>query len=136
MAVGTGAISLQEVVDEIAGVQTSLQDCVDDYTGTLDPTYGTAPVTSLAEFRGYADVTSYSHTLDSDGFKTDTLACAETADTTYYSDDALIGFGSTIYTDSGLTTVFNGGGLFYKGTISTSFQINSSGVITLVAICT
>ena len=134
MAVGTGAISLQEVVDEIAGVQTSLQDCVDDYTGTLDPTYGTAPVTSLAEFRGYADVVSYSHTLSSSGFKTDTLACADIADTTYYSDDATITFSSNLYTDSGLTTALNGGGLYWLGDLG-AYEISAFGVIDSISIC-
>jgi hypothetical protein len=55
MAVGTGAISLDEVRIEIGLSSTaSLQDCVDNATGTFDPTYYTAPATSLAEFRGYS----------------------------------------------------------------------------------
>ena len=56
MPVGTGNISLQNVVDEIAGVQTSLQGCVNDAdAGGFNGTYYTAPATSLAEFRGYDD---------------------------------------------------------------------------------
>ena len=56
MPVGTGAITLQQVCDEIGGAQTSLQNCVDDANSAgYDPTYYTAPATSLAEFRGYDD---------------------------------------------------------------------------------
>jgi hypothetical protein len=56
MTVGTGAISLSEVTNEIIGVQNSLQDCVDDACAAgFNGTYYTAPATSLAEFRGYND---------------------------------------------------------------------------------
>ena len=54
MALSTTTLQLQHVVDEIAGTQTSLQDCVDDaITAGFNSTYYTAPATSLAEFRGY-----------------------------------------------------------------------------------
>lgn len=60
MPVGTGAISLQDVVNEIAGAQTSLVNCVSDHDAAgLDPTYGSTPVTSLSEFRGYDDTPTY-----------------------------------------------------------------------------
>lgn len=56
MTVGTGAISLQNVVDEIAGAQSSLQDCIDDACSAgYNGTYYTAPATSLSEFQGYND---------------------------------------------------------------------------------
>lgn len=54
MAVGTGAISLTDVIAEITGLQSSLQDCVDDSNSDgFNISYGTPPITSLAEFRGY-----------------------------------------------------------------------------------
>lgn len=54
MAVGTGAISLNDVRVEIGlSSPTSLSACIAAATGTFDPTYYTAPATSLAEFRGY-----------------------------------------------------------------------------------
>jgi hypothetical protein len=54
MAVPIIGATLQDVVDELGGGQTSLQACIDDAVeGDYDPTYYTAPATSLAEFRGY-----------------------------------------------------------------------------------
>ena len=56
MAVGTGpGTSISEVIAEIAGAQTSLQDCVDDAAGTFDNTYYTAPADRLTDFQGYVD---------------------------------------------------------------------------------
>lgn len=53
----TTTFSLQDVVDEISGAQTSLQDCVNDAnSSSYDATYYTSPATSLLEFRNYADV--------------------------------------------------------------------------------
>lgn len=57
MALGTGAISLQDVANEISGVQTSLNDCFTDAAGTFNGTYARAGVQALSEFRGYEDIT-------------------------------------------------------------------------------
>lgn len=49
--------NLQNVVDEIDGVQNSLQDCVDDaVTSGYDTRYFSSPATSLLEFRNYSAV--------------------------------------------------------------------------------
>ena len=57
MAVGTGAITLDEVRLEIGLPSTAtLQDCVDNASPSgFNGTYYTAPATSLAEFRGYTE---------------------------------------------------------------------------------
>ena len=60
MAVGIGAIALSEVCDEIGltGAGRTLQGCIDNAnSGGYNGTYYTAPATSLAEFRGYSNIT-------------------------------------------------------------------------------
>tara|TARA_R110000822_G_scaffold75692_4_gene182116 strand:+ start:210 stop:656 length:447 start_codon:yes stop_codon:yes gene_type:complete len=55
MAVGTGAISLNEVRLELSlPANASLLDCINNADAAgYNTTYYTAPATSLAEFRGY-----------------------------------------------------------------------------------
>ena len=54
----TNTFSLQDVVDEINPTTDDLQDCINDaIEGSYDPTYYTAPATSLLEFRNYGAVT-------------------------------------------------------------------------------
>lgn len=57
MPVGTGAISLSEVLAEVTGEATqSLQGAVNAAnTSGLDGTYYTAPLDRLSDFRGYDD---------------------------------------------------------------------------------
>jgi len=57
MALGTGAISLTEIVAEIAGGQTSLQECFNEANGTFNSTYAIGGVQAMSEFRGYSDFT-------------------------------------------------------------------------------
>lgn len=60
MPVGTGNISLQDVVNEIAGAQSSLRDCFNDAnSGGFNPTYNKGGGDFLSEFRGYSDITTY-----------------------------------------------------------------------------
>lgn len=54
----TTNFTLQDVVDEINPTTDDLQDCINDaIEGNYDPTYYTAPATSLKEFRNYGAVT-------------------------------------------------------------------------------
>jgi len=54
----TNTFSLQDVVDEINPTTDDLQDCINDaIEGNYDPTYYTAPATSLLEFRNYGAAT-------------------------------------------------------------------------------
>lgn len=60
MAIGgvpnTTTFTLQNVVDAVAGPQTSLLDCVADADpSAYDPAYYTAPATSMLEFRNYEE---------------------------------------------------------------------------------
>ena len=149
MPVGTGAISLTDVTAEIAGVQNSLQDCVDDHNAAgLDPTYGSTPVTSLAEFRGYEDTcltvklfSIFENGGVGIGWSTSTLACTSggSATSRYFNDTTTYPEnGDTIYEDSGGCTVYNGGGNWYaiqQGGTRYRFQISSSGFVSNKAAC-
>lgn len=65
----TNTFSLQDVVDEINPTTDDLQDCINDaIEGNYDPTYYTAPATSLLEFRNYGAGNLLSVTTDSAGF--------------------------------------------------------------------
>lgn len=144
MAVGTGAIGLQEVVDEIAGSQTSLQDCIDDATaGGYDPTYYAAPATSLAEFRGYEDVCVAG--LKSVPFyptaTTSGSACSPVGgESTRYHNGAgaYPANGDKIYVDSAGCTVMNGGGSWFADRNGGTFhkmQVSSTGIVSNYQTC-
>tara|TARA_R110000822_G_scaffold11176_2_gene41271 strand:- start:3806 stop:4267 length:462 start_codon:yes stop_codon:yes gene_type:complete len=96
MAVGTGAISLNEVRTELGlGATASLQDCIDNATAAnYDPTYYTAPATSLAEFRGYSEVVvgntlKVTPTTISTNASSSVNAISVTSNTTYNITEAL-----------------------------------------------
>lgn len=140
MPVGTGNITLSEVTTEISGVQISLQDCVDDHKpGGIDPTYGSAPITSLAEFKGYDDGAASRYSFPffpSSGSSSTTTACATGGtEATYYHDGVSAGLpqgGDVVYSTSSGGSPFNGGNLHYKCRDGGTFyriQINSSGVV-------
>lgn len=145
MAVGTGAISLTEVEAEIAGVQTSLSGCIGAANaGGFDPTYYTAPATSLAEFRGYSDIcvaglTGFTFYPTATGDST--TACGPVGgSTTHYHDGAgsRPATSDIIYTSSDGCTVFNGGGSWfsdYNGLTRNRYQVSSSGVVSNHGVC-
>lgn len=57
MAVGIGAgVSLSEIIAEVSGAQTSLQDCFNDATGTFDLTYARGGIDAMSEFQNYSEV--------------------------------------------------------------------------------
>ncbi len=132
MALSTTTLKLSEVTAEIAGVQGSLQDCVDDAVGTFDGTYYTAPADRLTDFRGYTDSAGTAFQMSSFGQSTEAEACAETAETTRYHDGASTypSDTETIYTNSILTTTFNGGSNWFKifGN-SRTIQVSSAGAV-------
>ena len=87
----------------------------------------------------------FTNTSGFTGYATSTNACTGTTSFNlpiYFSTptaDWLAANGKTAYTNSQLTTVFNGGSQFYKsdGTSTSVYspQINSSGVVTSVTSC-
>jgi len=148
MAVGTGAISLQDVVNEIAGAQTSLQDCVDDHqAGGLDPTYGSTPVTSLAEFRGYADTCRTTTSLNfyatsSSGSSIGACSLGSGETTKYFAPaGGDVNNGDVVYNDAGGCTPFNGANQYYRvrangaGTIFFTIRISSTGIVSSKFFC-
>lgn len=143
MPVGTGAISLTDVTTEIAGTQTSLQDCVDDHLPAgLDNTYWTskpsAPV-SLAEFRGYDDTPSLtSFSLNTTAETSPANACANSGSTTKYHDGSGASpvTSDTIYDNIGGTTPFNGGSQWFKNvTGDTGLLISAAGLVLVSTPC-
>lgn len=146
MAVGTGAISLSEVIAEISGSQSSLRDCVDDHKAAgLNPTYGSTPVTSLAEFRGYNDAvaTRYSFPFyPSSGSASTTTACVSGGtETVYFHDGASVGLpanGDVVYSVASGGSPFNGSNLHYKCRDAGTFyriQISGAGVVSNRTLC-
>jgi len=49
--------NLNDVIAAVGGTQNSLQDCVDDaISGAYNPSYYSAPATSMLEFRDYEEI--------------------------------------------------------------------------------
>jgi hypothetical protein len=82
-----------------------------------------------------------SFTMSLSGESTAADACTQSAGTTRYktgSSGSVPGTGEVIYTSSAGTTRFNGGGLWFKATVSGnnySFLVSSTGVISSSAFC-
>ena len=74
--------------------------------------------------------------LISTGSANTTTACGQTANVTKYADSAEIplGVGDTVYNEIGLTTTYNGGGLWFKYGIG-RIQIGTDGIIDAVGVC-
>jgi len=116
MALPINDLKLSQVIAEIAGTQVSLQDCVDDATGTFNPSYYSAPADRLRDFRGYEDISGNSFQMSTLGSTTSINACGTTLFTTRYHDG-----GTTypqppndIFEDPSMSTLFDGGNLYYK----------------------
>ena len=75
-----------------------------------------------------AAAVGYAQSFGADFFDSAT-ACLETLETyTIYTNTPTVSFSSTFYNEIGLTTLFNGGGLWYKEISGTSaWQIGASG---------
>jgi hypothetical protein len=137
----TTTFSLQQVADEIDGVQTSLNGCVTDAVpGNYDATYYTDPATSLLEFRNYttpSGVTVYEITTSKTGQSTAGAACSFTPNWPYYytvDGAANIVNGTVVYTDTPGVTLFNGGTDYYHAG-TRSFRISATGVVSSLGGC-
>ena len=129
MAVGIGAISLQDVVDE-EGAQTSLKGMADNYTGTLNATYGVAPVTSLQEFQGYsAGVTVYAVDAQMNKIGVSIIAvCSTTVNWTHYVNHVSGQPANGRILSNSVGTPLTGGNLWFRYQFS-RMQVDNSGVI-------
>jgi len=103
---------------------TNLEDKGDVPCATTTTTTTKAPVTTTTT----TTVLSYAQSFGADFFDSAT-ACLETVETyTIYTNTPTVSFSSTFYNEIGLTTLFNGGGLWYKEISGTSaWQIGASG---------
>ena len=138
----TSTFSLQDVVDEINPTTDDLQDCVNDAnSANYDTNYYTAPATSLLEFRNYGstpNVTSFQLSLASSEQSSGACSLSLTIKQTLYFDGTTTypTAGKIVYTNSSLTTIFNGGFDWYKGGNGVNyFQIGSSGNVTAIGTC-
>jgi len=124
------------------GVGTQFYNNIDLTTvfngGNLYYKYGTNQVLKIGT-DGIVDTSSAcssSAQRSNTSYSTAALACADpmTSTTTIYYSGALAD-GNTIYTDAGLTTVFNGGGNGWKIGSTFSCEISTGGVISRENIC-
>jgi hypothetical protein len=138
----TNTFSLQDVVDEINPTTDDLQDCINDANSAdYDPNYYTAPATSLLEFRNYGNtinVTSFQ--LSSASSAQSSGACSlslATKQTLYFNGTTTYPtLNQIVYTNSSLTSAFNGGFNWWRsGNGASRFQISFYGEVTVVSSC-
>lgn len=81
-------------------------------------------------------VLHYTHELSA-GKTNNVLACAETVPTiTVYTSGPTIAFGSFVYTDPGLTVLFNGANLYYQNiTANNGVRVNAGGQVNSTFSC-
>lgn len=113
----TNTFSLQDVVDEINPTTDDLQDCINDAVASkYDPTYYTAPATSLLEFRNYgASLNSVTISYFGTG---DAFKCSADYDVsiTRYTQRTgnVYEINDVVYTDASGNNVFQGGDMWYR----------------------
>lgn len=98
---------------------------------------GSAPY-AVSEWYGYnqsAGPASYSYAFSSSGSTNTGTACGYFFGLSLYSASSSLYAGVTLYTNSSLTTVFNGGNLYRKGSNNSVYRITSAGVITVIIPC-
>jgi hypothetical protein len=98
--------------------------------GTLNGLFGsTANLTKQTQ-------TSYAVAMSTNGYSTSSLACEQNVDITRYMQTPLVSVNTTIiYTNSNLTTTFNGANNWFKYGISQSIRVNTSGLVIDIANC-
>lgn len=79
-------------------------------------------------------VSSYAFNF-SNGSTSTTAVCGYGLSITLYSSQSTLSSGSVLYTNSQLTTVYNGLSRWFKGSSGSIYRINSSGQILLVSEC-
>lgn len=107
----------------------SAGDCVNYVDIVLTNAITTTTTSTTVAFIAYQ--------LSSPGKANPGLSCAEVVfPTTVYTNYLGIGFGSVVYTDSGLTTILVGADLWFQESVSgTAFRINNLGVIDAYTNC-
>ena len=133
----TDTFSLQDVVNEINPTTDDLQDCINDAIASkYDPTYYTAPATSLLEFRNYGAATLTSFFIDYGGAYGDAnTACffgnSEPLREFWHNGTGTYPIiGNTVYQDSGGLYPMSPQNWYYIPGENSAFGINNSGVVT------
>ena len=79
-------------------------------------------------------VTAYGHLISSNSFTISSDGCIDISEEIIkYSADSILIAGSVLYTDEGLTTVFNGLGKWWKVTGNLMAYVLSSGELTVIS---
>lgn len=81
-----------------------------------------------------AGTTSYSFNFSTTSATTPSSACALSYGLTLYSNSSTLSLSTILYTDSGLTTLFNGSSRYWHGE-SYSCRINTVGIIYIIDPC-
>ncbi len=117
---------------------TTTTTTISPTTTTTTSSSSTTTTTTLFPPTTTTTTTATSYTYNfSVGTSNNLLACAETVGAlTLYSNSPTFAFGSFVYTDPGLTTIFDGGNLYYKNlTLNNGIRIPISGQINLTFSC-
>ena len=134
----TTTFTLLDVCVEIGltGSNRNLSQCFTSaVSAQFDPAYSGSK-DNLLNFRNYGAVTMTAFNTSIQG-TTELLSCGEARLTTRYHNGANPDptSGDIVYTDSAGTTVFNGGGQWFKISNHQAGEISASGVIGLGILC-
>lgn len=109
MAVGTGAITLSDVVVEIGGTQNSLADCFADACSAGFNGLYSKTGQWLSEFRGYNDNNCGSTCTQLSGIRSSassgTAACSGTLELSTYGNASTLSSCTAIYSNSTCTNL-------------------------------
>ena len=134
----TTTFTLLDVCVEIGltGSNRNLSQCFTSaVSAQFDPAYSGSK-DNLLNFRNYGAVTMTAFIMSTTG-TTELLSCGEARLTTRYHNGANPDptSGDIVYTDPVGTTVFNGGGQWFKTSNLESYEISASGVLGLRTLC-
>ena len=122
----SGAISINDIRTELQQAQGN------NSLRSLSATAGKSTPDAMSEFYGYSFATAFTF-LTGDGqqgYPDWSQACAEAYDPiTLYSSSTSLSVNVTLYIDNTLSTLFDGGGLWWKSG-ATVYEIASDGRIT------
>jgi len=125
-----GGIALCTSDLDCAVITTTTTTLVPTTTTTSSSSTSTSTTTTTIAPTTTTTTTSlgYSQSFGA-GFEDSVTACLETTGSiTLYTNTPIVSFSSTFYNDSGLTSLFDGGGLWYKEMLGTgAWRIGASG---------
>lgn len=127
----SGAISINDIRTELGQAQANSS------LRTLSSLAGKSTPDAMSEFYGYTAATAFTF-LAGDGragYGDWSQACAEAYEPiTLYSSSTSLEINITLYEDSGLTSVFDGQGLWWKSSVR-AYEIGNDGKIISTRTC-